>query len=357
MKFRYRRIPILFYAAFCFAAFLATAALLAPTTRASANSALPQAATVTPTPPDPSDCGACHPEKQQEWYGGAHSAARTSHVLDQAENCVACHPEMIGGQATPSNAPVATQTESIAGRSNNCIMCHTTGYDANTNKSKAYGITCEACHSPIVKNHPEKDMPINQGTDMCARCHSDSRFNWSEWKGSKHYQQEMRCVECHDPHTTGLRFVAADATANKSVLCLKCHEETSEMSPSSVHGRAGVTCEQCHLGVKLATDAFHIVPNHSFSVKVETCNGCHASQIHRPQKPGEDVPAAVNINPSPTPYAVEPATEEKPDDNAQSQNQNLNLLLILALLAGLTGIIGLLIGILFSSKFTKLLRK
>lgn len=336
MKSSLRRISIAFFVT----TFLIGFALLVPNMPALADSVLPQATKSTPPPSAP--CGACHPEIQQQWYESAHSAARTDHVLEQAGNCAACHPEMLGGQSVPTGAPAATQSGALANEANNCIECHTTGFDATGDKSKSYGVTCEACHSPIAKNHPEQPMPIYEGTDMCARCHSDARFDWSEWKNSKHYQQNMRCVECHDPHTTALRFVE-NATANKSALCLNCHKETSEMSPSSTHGRAGVTCEQCHLGEKQATDAFHVVPNHSFAVKVETCNGCHANQIHRPQKPGEDVPAAVNVNSSPTPYIA--PTKEKSGSNSPS----------LVLPAALVGLLGLLTGVVFSSPLKKLL--
>jgi predicted CXXCH cytochrome family protein len=337
-------LSIIILVAVTLAAFLAGFVLLPPSTPVLASPVLLQEATPTPTPEQaPTStlgCEECHPEIQKEWYESRHSPTRTDHVLEQANDCSACHPQMIDGQMVPPGAPVIDRSGE-PGMGRNCVVCHTTGYDPQTQKSKSYGVTCEACHSPISKNHPDQGMPIYTGTDMCARCHSDSRFNWSEWENSRHYQQYMSCNECHNPHTTGLRNVSAE-TPNNSLLCLKCHEITSDMSPYSIHGRAGVTCDQCHLGEKKGQDAFHVVPNHSFKVQIETCKKCHEAQLHRAQEPGEDVPAAVNINPSPTPYVVEPTATEEEKPAGSSTN--------LILVAVLTSLVGLLLGIAFSSR-------
>jgi predicted CXXCH cytochrome family protein len=337
-------------------AFLVGFVLLAPSAQVSAGSVSPQEVTPTPTTEAlstpsaqraaTSTCEGCHPEEVKEWYASAHSLARTDHVLEQASNCSACHPPIVDGQMAPPGAP-ATPQSGDPGGGRNCVVCHTTGYDPNTNKSKSYGVTCEACHSPVPLDHPNKKMPIDVETDLCARCHSDSRFNWSEWKKSKHYQQYMGCVECHSPHSTSLRYVSTEG--NKSTLCLSCHETTSEMSPYSIHGRAGVTCEDCHLGAKQGPDMFHVVPNHSFEVQIETCKKCHADAIHRAEKPGEAVPAAVNINPSSTPY-VSPTMEATKED--KSSGSSTSLILVAALMI----LIGLMIGVIFSSRLKNLLR-
>jgi hypothetical protein len=93
---------------------------------------------------------------------------------------------------------------------------------------------------------------------------------------------------------------------------------------------------------------FHVVPNHSFEVQIETCKKCHSEELHRAKQPGEEVPAAVNMNPSATPYAAQNAEEEKP-----SGSSSTNVILVAALMS----LIGLLIGVIFSSRFKSLLQK
>ena len=347
MTYPFLRFPILFI----MAVFLASLAVSGPGAQAQASPASAQISTPSPsaepspTQPRPA-CETCHAEVQKNWFEGAHSLARTGHVLKEASNCVACHPKMMGGQMVPSGAPAAThQPGDPAGGPNTCPVCHTTGYDPATNSSKSQGFPCEACHSPIPANHPESDMPIYTGTNMCASCHSDSRFNWSEWKDSKHFKEGMRCVECHDPHSTTLKSVGKSETASKASLCIKCHSESLEMSPFSVHDRAGVTCEQCHLGEKQGLDLFHVVPNNSFKPRLETCNKCHADQIHQPAKPGEDIPAAIYPKSSPTPFVQ--YQEEKRENNSPN----------LFLLAALMGMIGVLVGLVYSPRLKNILHK
>lgn len=305
------------------------------------------------TTPPAGSCASCHPEVQAMWYAGAHSSARTVHVLEESSNCVACHPVFQGGQGVvPPPAGFASSTSDGKMQDAACMACHTTGYDPATNKSASYGVTCESCHPPVA-DHPNKDIATNTDTALCGRCHSDSRFNWDNWQNSRHYRENMNCVECHDPHSTSLQHVGTDPAANKSALCVSCHEPNDHMSPYSVHGRAGVTCENCHVGEKSGVDTFHVVPNHSFKPQIATCNKCHAATLHQPAKPSEDLPAAVSLNPTPTPFvaaeaphanAGDQSTENDAAAGAQKEDNSWNWLLWLVV-AGLAGLIGLIVGI------------
>lgn len=290
---------------------------------------------------DSEDCASCHADIQDIWYEGAHSAARTTHVLEQSMKCLACHPDFTGGQGIRPPAGFASSADGKM-KDSNCLACHTTGYDPQTGKSKAYGVTCEACHTP-VSGHPDKDISTNTRADLCGRCHSDTRFNWDNWQNSRHYQENMSCVECHDPHSASLHNVSVEPAVDKSGLCLSCHKPDEHMSPYSVHGRAGVTCVKCHLGEKRGVDAFHVVPNHSFKPEIETCSSCHAAALHRRAKPGESLPAAIEPSSSPTPHAAAPQPQET--ENAQPpQNKQPDSQLLWLAFAGVAGLIGLIIG-------------
>lgn len=53
--------------------------------------------------------------------------------------------------------------------------------------------------------------------------------------------------------------------------------------PYTSHHQQGVACVDCHLEHLESGDrAAHTVPDHSFSASLQTCNTCHADQMHRP---------------------------------------------------------------------------
>lgn len=287
------------------------------------------------TPPDQS-CSECHADIQDAWFNGAHSSARTDHVLQEASNCTACHPKFEGGQGAQPPAAFASTSDGTM-QDNNCVACHATGYDGQSRASQSYGITCEACHAP-VQGHPDRDVPVSVSSKACGKCHSDSRFNWDSWQNSRHYRENMNCVECHDPHSTAFR-----AGADKSGLCLSCHEPSEHMSPYSVHGRANVSCVDCHLSEKSGVDNFHVVPNHSFKPKIEACNNCHAATLHRPAMPSADLPAA-EIRPTPTQALPTPQPKETEASPVANLPVNDNQLWWLAL-AVIAGLMGLIIGV------------
>lgn len=181
------------------------------------------------------------------------------------------------------------------------MVCHVTGYDATTETWKADAISCEACHSPIPEDHPNQDMPVDKSNALCASCHNDSRFGWTDWKTSVHYQQNMTCSNCHDPH-----LPKRAANENISIYCEKCHEDMGKRAEHSTHAQQGVSCIDCHLGPKKGVDQYHLVPDHSFKPVVETCNACHAKQMHDP-KPTTVVTPTVTPTltvPTPTPTPV-----------------------------------------------------
>jgi predicted CXXCH cytochrome family protein len=304
------------------------------------------APTWTPLPsitPEPGSCGECHPDMYAEWYGGFHSPTHTSHVIEESMDCLACHPSMGEGAGIQAPAGFASSESDGKMRDANCVVCHTTGYDPTTGTSKAYGITCDSCHTASA-NHPDGDenMVINQSNELCGRCHSDTRFNWDNWQNSKHYQEDMRCVDCHDPHSTSLHNVGTGEGANKSDLCLSCHKENEHISPYSVHGRAGVTCVDCHLGKKTGVDTFHVVPNHSFNATLDNCNNCHEATIHMPAD--EAVPLSVKIQPRATftPHPPTPTATPQPLlDKIPTPKNNVMWLGF----AAVVGLIGLVIGV------------
>ncbi|HMB23827.1 MAG: cytochrome c3 family protein [Chloroflexota bacterium] len=207
------------------------------------------------------DCVVCHTEFQTSWQSGAHGKAGSD--------------------------PVFVEEWNKQGKPGACLVCHTTGYDPATATYKDDSVTCEACHGPAPADHPKTPMPVDRSTDMCGRCHSDTRFGWQDWKVSTHYQRGMDCTTCHDPHSAALKKVAAPResvkTDDASQLCITCHKESSMDFSYTAHAQKDISCVDCHVKhLENAEREAHTVPDHSFNASLESCNTCHAEQMHSP---------------------------------------------------------------------------
>jgi predicted CXXCH cytochrome family protein len=223
---------------------------------ASAQGEVPPAGQASP------DCVVCHTEFQMTWESGAHGKAGSD--------------------------PIFVEEWTRQGKPGACLVCHTTGYDPATATYKAAGVTCEACHGPASSDHPNSPMPVDRSPDLCGRCHSDTRFGWQDWKVSTHYQRGMDCATCHDPHSASLKKAAgprgeASTTDEVSALCINCHKESSMKFSYTSHAQKGVSCVECHVKhTENPSKAAHTVPDHSFKASLDSCNTCHAQQMHNP---------------------------------------------------------------------------
>jgi len=234
-----------------------------------------------PAGPTPSENGAvCHTEFQMAWQNGPHGKAGTD--------------------------PIFLDEWNKQGKPGACLVCHTTGYDPATATYKADGVTCEACHGPAPADHPKTPMPVDRSTDLCGRCHSDTRFGWQDWKVSTHYQRGMDCATCHDPHRASLKKVVGPRISEKkddvSELCITCHKESSMNFSYTAHAQKNISCVDCHVKhLENADRTAHTVSDHSFKASLDSCNTCHAQQMHSATeaKTPEGVAALVSIAPTP----------------------------------------------------------
>jgi predicted CXXCH cytochrome family protein len=235
---------------------------------------------VPPTAQTSSNCVSCHTEFQMSWQNSAHGKAGSD--------------------------PIFVDEWTKQGKPGACLVCHTTGYDPATATYKADGVTCEACHGPAPADHPKSPMPVDRSPDLCGRCHSDTRFGWQDWKVSTHYQRGMDCATCHDPHSASIKKVAAPFGSSKSddvsQLCITCHKESSMKFSYTTHAQKGISCVDCHVKhTESADKTAHSVPDHSFNASLDSCNTCHAQQMHTPTQAktpeGVTVPAAVEATP------------------------------------------------------------
>lgn len=238
-------------------------------------------------PSTSTDCAVCHAEYQTTWQSGSHGQAGTD--------------------------PVFLEEWTNQGKPGACLVCHTTGYDPATATFKENGVTCEACHGPAPADHPKTPMPVDRSTDLCGRCHSDTRFGWQDWKVSTHYQRGMDCATCHDPHSAALKTLPGPRTEKKadevSALCINCHQEHSMNFSYTTHNQRGVACVDCHVNhLETIERTAHSVPDHSFNASLASCNTCHAQQMHSPT---EALGATTNNEVSAPLTTTEPIVEIK----------------------------------------------
>jgi predicted CXXCH cytochrome family protein len=228
-----------------------------------------------------SDCATCHTEFEMTWQSGPHGEAGTD--------------------------PRFVEEWTNQGKPGACLVCHTTGYDPATATYEMAAVTCEACHGPAPADHPKSPMPVDRTTDLCGRCHSDTRFGWQDWKVSTHYQRGMDCATCHDPHSAALKKVAGPREAKKSdevsELCINCHKEYSMDFSYTSHNQKGIACVDCHVRhLEDAERTAHTVPDHSFNASLASCNTCHGEQMHSPTEAGN---AEDNAAPIPAQLPLE----------------------------------------------------
>lgn len=201
--------------------------------------------------PQPTEliCPACHESVQEAWEGGSHANS----MMDES-----------------------FQAEWKAqGEPGECLTCHTTGYDPDTEMYAGDAITCAACHDTKAANHPMEPMAADRSAKMCGSCHTETYF---EWQASAHRENDIDCIACHDPHGTGLK--AEDASGQ----CASCHRDRASNFAMSEHSKQGLNCSDCHLAILEGGIEGHARLDHSFGVKLSTCNECHAYQMHDPSE-------------------------------------------------------------------------
>ena len=213
---------------------------------------------VTPPPTEEDKaCADCHEDFDMSWQNGPH------------------------GNATSD--PIFVNAWTDQGKPTACLACHVTGYDEATGTWLEDGVSCIACHVDEGGEHPKTTMSVDKTGGTCGTCHTDARFGTEEWEESTHFASGMDCTTCHNPHNASLKLTVnlkEQTVTDASQLCISCHEEASMNFPYSIHSQQGVTCIDCHLEHVETDAAVHKVADHSFKASVQTCNSCHAEQMH-----------------------------------------------------------------------------
>jgi len=226
-----------------------------------------------------------------------------------------------------------------------CADCHSTNLQKNYDVASGtyhttyseIDVSCEACHGPgslhvelanttslfwdrqrgyaLAKLKDASNVPEVQA---CAPCHSrrrvvagnytagcnyydyfanevltpsayhadgqimDEVYEFTSFLESKMYGKNIRCTDCHDPHTARLKKEGNN-------VCTSCHQHPAGKYDGEIHhrhamGTKGSQCVECHMpqttymDVDPRRDHSLRVPRPDLSVKLGTpnaCTGCH----------------------------------------------------------------------------------
>lgn len=188
------------------------------------------------------------------------------------EDCASCHEEVVGQWEGSAHAT----EELLYGNLFTGPMV-----DRNKVSAEVGGATCDTCHwlGELSPSHPEMVMETDMSAALCGSCHQETV---AEWENSTHGDQDIACVRCHSPHNTSIR---ADSVQS---LCYRCHTKEAHFYNNTVHAEENLLCTDCHLGlVEESTEAVAggtvaIHRHHTFNVGLNTCNECHADEMHDP---------------------------------------------------------------------------
>lgn len=218
------------------------------------------------------ECSTCHDDLKG-----------IEHSVHAKTECVDCH-------GKHDIMPVKeTQAESSA----NCLSCHKkksiTQFSSSIHSKK--GVKCNDCHGD---GHQVKKISRNQITDLCGKCHNDSKMNF---KGSIHHsaikdgnknKNTPVCTDCHGSHK-----IVTSKFKIESEACMKCHldeklfpgEETGSAKfvaqyKTSIHAainkgnQESAGCVDCH-GNHIIQDPNDPESSTKRARQVETCGKCH----------------------------------------------------------------------------------
>ena len=234
-----------------------------------------------------------------------------------ADECQECHLDVTNHWSTSAHAnayddPVFQERWLGMGEPGECLTCHTTEYDPTTGEYETEGISCQACHGQVAKDHPPSIVPILADTEYCGSCHTTTL---SEWHLTGHAASDIGCTDCHDPHSQDALFEVADD------MCINCHEDTMGDYLEGIHDESEIGCVDCHALVippEIPPEDGIVPTGHAFTITPATCIACHTDALHAGfSLPGYEHGASAAVNGDAHVQEVLAETEEEVEENAE----------------------------------------
>lgn len=233
-------------------------------------------------------CADCHSTNLKQNYIAETDSFNTSwDVLNVS--CEACHGpgnvhvEFMNSDEANGASPERirkdlnlAQNTSQLEEINTCAPCH----------SRREKLTDNYVHGDNFLNHfdPALPYPENYFPDGQIR---EEVYVYGSFLQSKMYTNQVKCTDCHNPHTLRLKESITD---NK--LCMNCHEPSYNSSRHHFHeeNTKASQCVSCHMtgqtymGNDYRHDHSFRIPRPDLSEELNTpnaCNNCHSDQSAR----------------------------------------------------------------------------
>ncbi|MFY0652061.1 MAG: tetratricopeptide repeat protein [Cyclobacteriaceae bacterium] len=231
------------------------------------------------------------------WTGGA---------MNWNTMCAQCHSTYLEKNFDQESSEFSTQWTSV---NVSCESCHGAGtkhieyikngdHDTDkkvagshmvlttNNSSKEQVAACAPCHSrrgQITKNYDHQGEYLDHFVPSILTdglYHADGQIQdevyvYGSFVQSKMYHNNVQCTNCHDPHTTKVKF-------QDNQLCLQCHEQKYDLESHHFHPTEseGAECINCHMpgkyymGNDFRRDHSFRIPRPDLSVEHGTPNSC-----------------------------------------------------------------------------------
>jgi len=274
-------------------------------------------------------CKACHEDQYKAFAKTKHAnLAELKGWKDKIQGCESCHgpgKKHVDDPTVKGSIIVFTSKDPKA-ISETCLACHA-GRESHNNFRRGVhwrnDVSCTDCHTPhgpgpenlksesVAFVGPAAEQKPNQidavmlrqsEPQLCIRCHSETKSQFSKPFHHKVLEGTMTCSDCHNAHG-GFEAKQTKLAVGVDAACIKCHANKQgpfvyEHAPLKLegcaachtpHGSANPTmlkrssvrqmCLECHSSINdsFAPDvpSFH----NQATVRYQNCTICHVA-IH-----------------------------------------------------------------------------
>ncbi|HWP05801.1 MAG TPA: cytochrome c3 family protein [Polyangiaceae bacterium] len=245
-------------------------------------------------------CADCHSTLVERRYDAGADRFDTRWA-ELSVGCEACHgpgaEHVDAAKAHPANGPGAyKKTFTVGLEPSEPWAPSPSGSPTARAKDTVEIEVCAPCHSrrePLREGFVAGDPFLDAFEPELLRAgayHADGQvegevYEWGSFLQSKMYASGVRCSDCHEPHSGGLR-------AQGNALCTRCHEPTRFDAASHTHhtGAKAPACVDCHMPpstymqIDERRDHSIRIPRPDLSLDFGTpnaCTGCHAKKDAR----------------------------------------------------------------------------